>query len=115
MINEWASAFFLVAGSLYMLLSAIGMLRFPDLYTRIHATTKASSLGIMLMLAATSIFFPGLMVFMLSVLIIIITFVTKPLASHAISRAAHIIKVEKWWKTTRDDLEEADKSGIIDK
>src|SRR5690606_16047940 len=45
-------AFLLVAGSVFSLLAAVGLLRFPDLYTRMHAASKAGTIGSGLLLFA---------------------------------------------------------------
>lgn len=54
---EWIAAFLLIAGSLFMLVAAIGVVKLSDVYMRMHAITKAASLGAILMLAAVSIIY----------------------------------------------------------
>ncbi|GET27112.1 monovalent cation/H(+) antiporter subunit G [Prolixibacter sp. NT017] len=105
MISEWISAILLVLGAFFMLLAAIGVLRFPDLYIRMHSATKASSFGALLMLVAVSIHFPVAYVIIEAALVIIFIFLTAPVASHMIGRIAHLLKVPKWEKTTVDELE----------
>lgn len=55
-MTEIISGLFLLAGSLFILLSAIGVLRMPDLFTRMSATTKASTLGVGFVLIGTAFF-----------------------------------------------------------
>lgn len=73
-------------GSLFVLLAAIGLIRMPDLYTRIQAGTKASTLGTILVLAGLGMIQPGwaLKLFLLVVFVAI----TNPISSHVLARAA---------------------------
>ena len=75
-------------GAFFILVSAIGLLRFPDLYTRMHATTKATSFGLLLLILGTAIFFNTGMVWLKSLLVIIFIYLTAPLASHSIAQSA---------------------------
>ncbi|MDZ7340976.1 MAG: monovalent cation/H(+) antiporter subunit G [candidate division KSB1 bacterium] len=104
MIREWMAALFLISGSIFMFLSALGTLRFPDLFTRMHAATKASSFGIGLMLTACMVYFSDGWAVGQSLLIIIFIFLTAPVGSHMIGRAAYLLKVPLWEKTVVDEL-----------
>ena len=81
-------------GAFFILVSAIGLLRFPDLYTRMHATTKATSFGLLLLILGTAIFFNTGMVWLKSLLVIIFIYLTAPLASHSIAQSADDKKEE---------------------
>lgn len=105
MISEWIAAFLLVSGAIFMFLSALGTLRFPDLFTRMHAATKASSFGIGLMLAACVVFFSDGWTVGQSLLIIIFIFLTAPVGTHTIGRAAYLLNVPLWEKTVVDELQ----------
>ncbi|MGC9471199.1 MAG: monovalent cation/H(+) antiporter subunit G [Bacteroidales bacterium] len=75
------------SGSLFILIASVGLIRFRDLYSRMHATTKASSFGLMLILIGVSLFFNLLPVYMKSLLVIVFVYLTAPLASHAIAQS----------------------------
>ena len=45
-VIEWAAAILIVIGAFFLLVGAIGMVRLPDFYMRLHAPTKASTLGV---------------------------------------------------------------------
>jgi len=75
-------------GSLAVLLAAIGMLRFPDFFTRTHAATKASAFGLGVMLVAMCIAFPAWNVIIKSAFALIALFLTLPVASQALADAA---------------------------
>ena len=95
----------LIAGSLFSLLAAIGVLRFPDIYTRMHAATKAPAFGILLLQTAAAIYFSTFYTVAISLMVIVFIFLTAPVASHAISRVAHLLGTPKWDKTVTDELE----------
>ncbi|ELR70444.1 Na(+) H(+) antiporter subunit G [Fulvivirga imtechensis AK7] len=107
MIREWLVVISLVSGALFMLIASIGLHRLPDVYMRMHATTKAPTLGMFLMLTALCIHFFDLATVIKCVVIMSFIFLTTPVATHMISRAAHLMQVPKWKKTHRDDLEKA--------
>src|SRR5690606_42002015 len=57
MISEYIGVFLILAGSVIAVISAIGILRFPDAYTRSHAATKSATLAVLLSLFGAFIFF----------------------------------------------------------
>jgi len=74
-------------GAFFILISAIGLLRFSDLFSRMHAITKASSIGIAVLLSAVALFFGSISILIKSILIIFFIFITAPLAAHAIAKS----------------------------
>ncbi len=101
---EIISGVFLILGSLFILLSAIGIIKMPDLYTRMSATTKASTLGIGLVLIGTAFFWGNVGIVVRSIAIITFLLLTAPVAAHIIGRAAYFDKVPLWDKTQIDEL-----------
>lgn len=75
-------------GSLSVLLAAIGLVRFPDFFSRAHAATKASAFGLGVMLVAVCVSFPTLNVFAKAAFAVIALFLTLPVASQALADAA---------------------------
>ncbi len=75
-------------GVLFMLISAIGLLRLPDVYMRMHAGGKAATLGVICVLIAGGLYFgSGQLPRML--ILITLFFVTAPIANTAIARAVY--------------------------
>ncbi|MCW5877778.1 MAG: monovalent cation/H(+) antiporter subunit G [Anaerolineales bacterium] len=74
------------AGTLIMLISSYGVLRFPDVFMRMHAFGKAGTLGISCLIVAAGIFYPQYLARM--VVLVGLFFLTGPIASTAIARAA---------------------------
>lgn len=81
-----AILFFL--GAFFILVSAIGLIRFSDLYTRMHATTKATSFGLLLIIVGASLHFNVPVVWLKALLVIIFIYLTAPLAAHSIAKSA---------------------------
>ena len=103
---EWIAFIALILGALFVLISAIGLVRLPDLFMRMHATTKTTSLGITLILIGVIVAFPTWTVVLKGLLIIAFTFLTTPLGAHMISKAGHLLGIKKWDRYIRDDLSE---------
>jgi multicomponent Na+:H+ antiporter subunit G len=105
-IIRFIIGFFLIVGSFLTLVTAFGLIRLPDVYTRNHAASKSATLGVMCILLGTFLFFfleEGHFNSRL-ILGIIFIFITAPVAGHLISRAAYNSGVALWEKSVRDDL-----------
>jgi multicomponent K+:H+ antiporter subunit G len=80
---------FLVFGSFFMLVGSIGMVRLPDLFMRLHAPTKSSTLGLGSFLIASMIFFAFQDRFgFAELLITLLAFITAPVSANLIAQAA---------------------------
>jgi multicomponent K+:H+ antiporter subunit G len=87
---ELAAALASLGGSLFFLAGAIGLLRLPDFYTRLHAPTKAATLGLML-LALGSILVDierGIGAWLTDALLIVFVLLTVPVSSQMLVRGA---------------------------
>lgn len=78
----------LLAGALLCLLAAIGLLRFPDLLSRVHAATKPQVLGVLLVLLAVALGLRSVPALGMLVLAGLFQLITAPVASQMMSRAA---------------------------
>ena len=103
---EWIAFFALILGALFVLVSAIGILRLPDLYMRMHATTKTTSMGITGILIAVMILFPDFSTILKGLLIIVFIYLTTPLGAHMIAKAGIMLNIKKWKRYVRDDINE---------
>jgi len=87
-------------GLFICMISILGLIRFPDVYTRLHAGTKATTLGSILIVAGAIVsFLPGLdekefTVMMHAILGVMLILFTNPISAHAIARAAMISGVK---------------------
>lgn len=91
-----------VAGALFLFLGALGIARMPDLYNRMQAGTKATTLGNILTLSGLAIIRPEWLPKIL--LIALFVLLTNPISSHALARAAHRAGVPLTSGSVRDDL-----------
>lgn len=100
----WAAAFLVVAGIFFFAVGVLGVLRFPDFYTRLHAAGKCDSLAAVLVIAGIALynlaeFSPANLLVSLKIMAIAaFVFVASPTATHAVTEAALIIGVEPWTK-----------------
>ena len=77
----------LFLGTVFILIASIGLVRFKDLYSRMHATTKATSFGVLLLLIAVSAYFNSWNIYMKAFLVIMFIYLTAPLAAHSIAKS----------------------------
>lgn len=107
-IDEFLAAFLILIGSIISVISAYGIIRFPDVYSRAHAATKSSTLAVLLTLAGAFLYFlmvDGTISVRL-ILGIIFVFITSPTAGHLIIRAAYKSNVKMTETTVVDELRE---------
>lgn len=93
-------------GVIFSLVTALGLVRLPDVYTRTHAASKSSTLGVLCVLLGTFIHFwliEG--IFTTQALIAIaFLFMTAPVGGHFIGRAAYMTGIKVAKETVRDDM-----------
>jgi multicomponent Na+:H+ antiporter subunit G len=106
MIIEWITAILILAGAFFMLVAAIGILRLQDIYLRMHAATKAPSLGAFLLISAILLYYRTPWLFVEGFLIILFIFMTAPVGAHVLAQVAHMMKSKQYDKTVVDELEE---------
>ena len=105
MTKDLFAALFMIIGSLFGFLSAIGVVRLPDVFTRMQATTKANTLGVGFIMLGLMLFFSELGATARALLIIAFIFITIPVGAHMLSRAAYFTKVPLWEGSVVDELE----------
>lgn len=79
----------LISGSLFTLLGAVGLLRFADLFPRMHAATKPMTLGLILVAVGTAVHLPDPAIRAKLLLAVILQLLTAPSGAHLIGRAAY--------------------------
>lgn len=99
-------AFFLIGGTIMSILAVIGILRLPDMYSRLHAATKSTTLGVIMIMTGGFLYFwyvEGLIEtnLLLGALFILIT---APVSSHLLSRSAFHADVKPYKLTVLNDL-----------
>ncbi|MDE8587133.1 MULTISPECIES: monovalent cation/H(+) antiporter subunit G [unclassified Arthrobacter] len=99
------SAVFMVVGALMSLGAAIGLLRFPDLLSRMHAATKPQVLGLFLLLAAIGLQMRTWWVWPVLAVAWIFQLLTVPVSAHMVGRAGYRTKHLHRELLTADELE----------
>ena len=83
----------LLAGGFFLFVAGLGILRLPDVLVRMHASTKAGTLGVGLVFGAAALYFRTAAETAIAVLTVVFLLVTAPVAAHAIARAAYRMNV----------------------
>lgn len=103
-MNETLSAALMIIGAAFALLAGVGVVRMPDLFTRMQAATKASTLGMSCMVLAVAVHFGELGITTRALATMSFVFLTAPVAAHMIARAAYFVGVPLWEGTMTDEL-----------
>ena len=101
-------ALLLIAGGSFAAIAGIGLLRFPDVLMRMHASTKAGTLGVGLSVVSVALYFTNDLVTTKVVLIMAFLLLTAPVAAHLIGRAAYRTGSPVWEPTIIDDRSDND-------
>jgi len=91
-------------GTIFLFLGNLGILRLPDVYNRVQAGTKCTTLGAFLTIIGVGIMQPAW--FWKALLIAVFILVTNPISSHAIARASRKSGVPLWDRSVVDKTEE---------
>ena len=106
-IRELIAALFTLGGSVFFVGSAIGMLRLPDFYSRIHASGNSETLGCMLSFIGLIIYEGFTITSLKMALVFTIVFLANPIGSHILGKAAY--KSGHRVLTAKDLVEEVEK------
>lgn len=101
---DWAAALLLLAGGGFTLVAGLGLLRLPDALVRMHASTKAGTLGAGFILLAAALVFGDLGTSVRMGLTIAFLLLTAPIAAHLIGRAAYRTATPLSERTVIDEL-----------
>lgn len=106
--SEIISVILIFLGTVLSFLSAIGLIRFPDVYTRAHAASKSSTLGVIFTLTGAFLFFLlEMQYFSIRLFVgIFFVFLTAPVAAHVICRSAYRGNVKLSDTSIKDDLKD---------
>lgn len=102
-MTDIVTAFFWLAGAAFSLLASVGVLRMPDVFTRMQASTKASTLGLGCLLLGTAVQMGDLGAFIRVASIGAFVLLTTPVAGHVIARASYSADVPLWEGTVIDE------------
>ena len=100
---EWLSGGLFIVGATFALLAGVGVLRMPDVFTRMQASTKASTLGLGCLLAGLALQHPEISVVIRAGSIGAFMMLTTAVAAHVIARAAARTGAPLWAGTIIDE------------
>ena len=97
------SAVFIFTGAFFIFVAAVGIVRFPDFYARIHPAGKCDTTGQALVLFGLIIFEGCSLVSLKLLIIVLFIFMVNPAATHALANAAYTVGVKPWKKGASED------------
>jgi multicomponent Na+:H+ antiporter subunit G len=101
---ESVALLLILLGAVFMLLAAIGMVRMPDVLTRMHSSTKSATLGVGLIMLGVALVFSDFAIGVRALAIVVFMFTTTPVSAHMIARAAYLSGVPLWQGTLSDEM-----------
>lgn len=97
----------MIIGAAFTLVAAIGILRLPDLYTRMHAASKAGTLGSGLLLIALAIFAQDQAIVTRALAAVVFFLLTAPISAHLLAKAAYAAGYRLWGPSVHDEMANA--------
>lgn len=110
-LREFVAALFMIGGAVFFLASAIGMLRLPDFYCRIHASGNSETLGCMLSFVGLMIYEGWSLTAAKMAFVFLFVFLANPIGSHILSKAAYKSGHKLW--TLKDSEREEDEDADL--
>ena len=112
-LNEWIGLALIVLGVLFDLSGCVCLVRLPDVYNRIQASTKCVVLGTTLIILGSMVWMASPHVVVKGLVCILFILITSSTAAHALARAAHRSGVELWHKSVVDHYAEDREEGLV--
>lgn len=92
---EIITGILLLISAIVVLVASVGIVRFRDLYARMHVVTKVSSFGLLLLLIAINIYFRDLKILLESIIVFHVLIFLSPISAHVIA------KITTWMETDK--------------
>ncbi|TWG99287.1 multicomponent Na+:H+ antiporter subunit G [Mesorhizobium sp. J18] len=112
-VQNYLAGALIIIGALFTLIASIGLLRLPDLYTRMHAASKAGTVGSGLMLVALAVYSDDLAITTRAIAGIVFFLLTAPISAHLLAKAAYAAGYRMWDKSVCDEMSAGDAPGLI--
>lgn len=104
MFMDILTSFLILIGAGFSFIAALGIYRMPDLFTRMQAAAKTSTLGVGCLILAVAAHFGNIGVTTQAGLVILFLFLTAPIAAHMIARGGYISGATLWSGTVVDEM-----------
>ncbi len=96
MMKELLTSAFLLTGATFALLAAVGLLRLPDVFLRMQASAKASTLGLACLLIGAALQLPDVSSIIRLTSVAAFVMLTAPLSAHVVARASFVRSSPLW-------------------
>lgn len=103
-IADIIAGLLLIAGAIFVLLAAVGLWRLPDIYSRMHAASKAGTLGSGLMLIALAVHAGDTSTTSRAIAGVVFFLLTAPISAHLLAKAAYAVGYRLTDETVIDEL-----------
>lgn len=110
-LREIIAGIFLAGGAFFLLASAVGMLRLPDFYCRLHASGNSETLGVMLSFLGLVVYEGLTLTSLKLILVFLLIFLGNPIGTHILSKAAYKSGHRVW--TLEEDAKEDKKHADL--
>jgi multicomponent Na+:H+ antiporter subunit G len=104
MFMDIITSFLLLVGAGFSFIAALGIVRMPDLFTRMQAAAKTGTLGVGCTILAVAAYYGDIGVTTRAGLVILFLYLTAPIAAHMIARAGYISGATLWGGTIVDEM-----------
>ncbi|MEF2550515.1 monovalent cation/H(+) antiporter subunit G [Aurantimonas sp. A2-1-M11] len=99
-----ASALLMLAGSAFAAIAALGIVRLPDLYTRMHSASKAGAVGSGMLLIALALTADSTPVALRALMAVAFFLLTAPLSAHLLAKASYAVGYPLWSQSVLDEM-----------
>ncbi len=110
-MGQVLSTALLAIGAAFSLIAAIGVARFPDLFLRMHCSTKSATLGVSFIMLGAALHFGDLVSFTKALAAVLFILVTAPVAAHVLARAAYFAGIPLWKGTLSNEMHRPEDPG----
>jgi multicomponent Na+:H+ antiporter subunit G len=106
--QNYIAGVFVVVGAAFSLVAAVGLLRLPDLYSRMHAASKAGTLGSGVMLLALAVYTDDQAILLRALAGVAFFLLTAPVSAHLLAKVAYSAGYRLWDGSVHDDMPQND-------
>lgn len=103
-IATYLAGCLIIVGSVFALAAAVGLIRFPDVYSRMHAASKAGTMGSGLMMIALALISDDLATVTRALAGVIFFMLTAPVSAHLLAKAAYAVGYRLWENSVIDEM-----------
>lgn len=103
-VQNFTAGVLIIIGAAFTLVASVGLLRLPDLYTRMHAASKAGTLGSGLMLVALAVFADDHATVTRALAAVLFFLLTAPISAHLLAKAAYAAGYRLWSGSVHDEM-----------